>query len=108
MKYPQHHDPLAIIAVLEHVACIKDAEHKLPIFGPLVIGPTECGKISENSGLLYDRRGDDWRQSRMTILHERGETVQVGQSPGRPFDFYARQGLKSGVPHVPSQRTTSS
>ena len=107
MEDSQYDQARTVEAILEYVRCIKDLQHKLPIFLASGNCAPELRKCRQYLRFVDDRLGDYSGNLWMVFVEENGKPIEVCERVERPFYVYwCRHGLNAEVPHVLSQRTT--
>ena len=84
----QHHDPVAVVAILEHVGSAEHLHHDLPVLLTRRDGATEFRVPGEQLRSADNFVCDDCRNLGGLILEERRESIEVGECIVRPIEVY--------------------
>ena len=88
MEDAQHHDPVAVIAILEHLGSTEHLHHDLPVLLARRDGATELRMAGEQLRSGDDFLCDDCRKRGGLLLEERRESIEVGECIVRPIEVY--------------------
>ena len=88
MDDAQHHDPLAVVAILEHVGSAEHLHHDLPVLFTRRDGPSEFRMAREQLRSGDDFLCDECRKLGRIFLKKLGESIEVGERIIRPLDIY--------------------
>src|SRR5262249_19633127 len=84
----QHHDPMAVVAILEHVRGAEHFQDELPVLPGSRERPDKFRRSRENlrsgNDLLRNDGGKLWR----LLMKKRRESIEVGEGVVRPFELY--------------------
>ena len=87
MEHAQHDQPLAIVAVLEHVGRIQNAQHHLTKLFLLVENAAKPRVGGDFVGFRKDFARNYAGKIGKVGLEEICETVEIGECGRRPFDL---------------------
>ena len=88
VEHTQHHEPIAVVAILKNVRRPEDFEDELPVLFAGRERAAKLGMSRENLRSDDDLLSDDGRKLWRFVVQKRCESIQVGQGVVRPFEIY--------------------
>ena len=88
MEDAQHHDSVAVVAILKRVGSGEHLHHDLPVLFTGRDGPAEFRVPGEQLRSGDDFLCDDCRKLGGLVLEKRCESIEVGECIVRPFEVY--------------------
>jgi len=88
MEDTQHHEPIAVVAILEDVRGAQHFEHDLPVLLASRERPAKFRMSRENLRSGDDLLSNDRGKLGRPLVKKRGESLEVGEGVVRPFEVY--------------------
>lgn len=84
----EHHEPIAVEAILEDIRGAQHFEHDLPVLLTSRERPTKFRMSREHLRSGDDLVRNDCGKLGRLLVKKRGESIEVGEGVVRPFEIY--------------------
>jgi hypothetical protein len=84
----QHHEPIAVVPILEHVRGVEHFQNELSIFLTTRERPAKLRMSGKNLRFGDDLLSHDPGELGSLLVKKRRESIEVGEGVGRPLEIY--------------------